>query len=274
MSFSSKIAQLWGDASKGVQNAQDFIKSELISKIANEPGLQEAWKMLMLSSNIIPVAKSRGEYTPVLPSWLNNTLVGTGSVIGIANAFVTSNISSVLGAATGLSTVLGGNSTETLSQVLMMPNIEGIPISSNKVITSRSADTSEQVLIVQSTAQKKYWTDNVVPHLKEWQINGFITSSLSIDQGFVIKPSLDLQLKFLDICMLSRRPVLFKNGRGEFIFVQITNLQTVETPEYNNGIEITVSLKEYVPYEVTTEIQEIDVAVQDLSELEMLQNIS
>lgn len=273
MSFSSKIAQLWGNASKGVQNAQDFIKSELISKIANEPELQEAWKVLMLSSNIIPVAKSRGKYTPVLPPWVNNTLNSTGSVIGIANAFVTNNISSILGASTGLSTVLGA-STETLSSVLMMPNIEGIPISSNKVITSRNADTSEQVLIVQSTSQKKYWTDNVVPHLKEWQINGYITSSLSIDQGFVIKPSLDLQMKFLDICMLSRRPVLFKNARGEFIFVQITNLQTVESPEYNNAVEITISLKEYVPYEVTTEIQEIDVAVQDLSKLKILQNIS
>ena len=54
---------------------------------------------------------------------------------------------------------------------------------------------------------------------------------------------------------------IFKTNRGEFVKVQITNLQTVEEASYNNGIEVTLSLKEYNPYFVDTITGENEIAV-------------
>ena len=115
-------------------------------------------------------------------------------------------------------------------------------------------------MIVQSTSSKEYWTDNAVPKLKEWHIEGYITTSLSLDSQYLIKPSLKMQMNFLDICAASRRPVLFKDNRGEFMFVQITNLQTEEEATYNNAIKVSISLKEYKPYKVKNMASAIDVA--------------
>lgn len=135
-------------------------------------------------------------------------------------------------------------------KTLVLPNIEGVPISTSVMNTTREVEIGEQVMIVQSTTQKQYWTDNAVPKLKEWTLEGYITPALTLDQQYLIKPSLKMQINFLDTCAKSRRPVLFKDNRGEFMFVQITNLQTTEEASYNNAIKVNISLREYKPFEV------------------------
>lgn len=141
------------------------------------------------------------------------------------------------------------NQVETLAmQALVQPNIAGIPISSPKVETNRDIEVSESMVIVQSEAVKQYWTDNSVPRLKEWTVEGYLTSMSPLDSGHIIKPTLQWQAYYLDVCAKSRRPVLFKTNRGEFVKVQITNLHTTEEASYNNGIHITATLKEYNPY--------------------------
>ena len=108
---------------------------------------------------------------------------------------------------------------------------------------------------------EKYWTDNAVPRLKEWVVTGYLTPTTPLDNGLVIKPSLQWQIHYLTVCADSRRPVMFKTNRGEFVKVQITNLHTTEEASYNNGIEVSISLKEYNPYFVDSGVGENEIAI-------------
>jgi hypothetical protein len=54
---------------------------------------------------------------------------------------------------------------------------------------------------------------------------------------------------------------MFKTNRGEFVKVQITNLHTIEEASYNNGIEVSISLKEYNPYFVDSGTGENEIAI-------------
>lgn len=137
-----------------------------------------------------------------------------------------------------------------LQKALIQPNLAGIPISSAKVETNKEVEISESMVIVQSKSTKQYQTDNAVPRLKEWIVTGYLTSVSPLDIGCLIKPTLQWQIFYLETCADSRRPVIFKTNRGEFKKVQITNLHTVEEASYNNGIEISVTLKEYNPYTI------------------------
>ena len=152
-------------------------------------------------------------------------------------------------------------------KALVEPNIEGIPISSPQVVSDREIDVGEQMMIVQSTTQKKYWTDNAVPHLKTWTVEGYITTQLSLDNYYISKPSLRMQHEFLDICAASRRPVLFKDNKGDFRLVQIMSLHTEEVAEYNNAIKVTIQLKEYKPFQVGTFTNISKVAGKDISSI-------
>lgn len=153
------------------------------------------------------------------------------------------------------STSIPGRTTSMLMEVdraLMMPNIAGIPITTTSHVMSRDVEISEQQVIVQAEGLRRYWTDNAVPRLKEFNIEGYLTSnSPVIDRGVTLKPSLTLQQFYLDTAAASRRPVLYKSSRGEFMKVQITNLRFEEDPTYNNCIKIRCAMKEYNPYVVT-----------------------
>ena len=149
-----------------------------------------------------------------------------------------------------------------IAKATVEPNIAGIPISSATVDTNREIEVSESQVIVQSTKTKKYWTDNAVPRLKEWTISGYLTSLSPLDTGQYIKPSLQWQAYYLDICAKSRRPVTFKTNRGEFCKVQITNLHTVEEASYNNAIKVEISLKEYNPYFIDSDMGENKIAIR------------
>lgn len=167
----------------------------------------------------------------------------------------------VADAGNSLSPTLGSHVVQDWEKTLAEPNIAGVPISASRVETDREVEISESMVIVQDAAQKKYWTDNAVPRLKEWSIEGYLTSASALDSGFVIKPSLTWQMYYLDVCAKSRRPVMFKTNRGEFVKVQITSLKTDEDATYNNAIKVYISLKEYNPYIVSADIRDIGIAV-------------
>ena len=160
---------------------------------------------------------------------------------------------------------VAGRVSNIVNKAIAEPNIAGIPISTAKVETNRNIEVSESMVIVQSTKSRKYWTDNAVPRLKEWTIDGYLTVTSPLDSGCLIKPSLQWQAYYLDVCAKSRRPVMFKTNRGEFVKVQITNLHTNEEASYNNVIQVTISLKEYNPYIINNNPEENKVAIRSVA---------
>lgn len=228
----------WGKLSEfkaGVQNTTEAAIISALDAVLSSPETRGIFDTLMFANNMASMKRNTGggSSIPLIGALMSRTLLGSG-----------------FAAATTL-----------MEQALVQPNVAGIPISSGRVETNRDVEVAESMVIVQSTASKQYWTDNAVPRLKEWTVNGYLTPASALDNGAIIKPSLQWQIYYLDVCAKSRRPVIFKTNRGEFVKVQITNLQTVEEASYNNCIEVTLSLKEYNPYFVDTITGENEIAV-------------
>lgn len=182
-------------------------------------------------------------------SLLASTKAVRGTMSLIANSVVGSDFFST--AKTGLSKA--ADLLNKLNQLLMSPNIEGIPINATSVKVSREVDISESLVIVQDTYGKDYKTDNAVPHLREWNLEGYLTSVSNLDNMLLIKPTLILQMKYLDACAASRKPVWFKTDNNEFFKVQITRLYFERVAESTNAVHVLVSLKEFKPYIVEDE---------------------
>jgi hypothetical protein len=173
--------------------------------------------------------------------------------------YVASFMDAIIGSDVGQALV-NNQAFALINKAMVEPNIAGIPISAPKIETNKDVEISEQMVIVQSSDTKKYWTDNAVPRLKEWTVTGYLTSFTPLDTGLLIKPSLAWQIYFLNVCADSRRPVVFKTNRNEFVKVQIMNLHTTEEASYNNAIEVSITLKEYNPMMVQEETGGIQVA--------------
>ena len=182
-------------------------------------------------------------------SLLASTKAVRGTLSLIANSVVGSDFFST--AKTGLSKA--ADLLNKLNQLLMSPNIEGIPINATSVKVSREVDISESLVIVQDTYGKDYKTDNAVPHLREWNLEGYLTSVSNLDNMLLIKPTLMLQMKYLDACAASRKPVWFKTDNNEFFKVQITRLYFERVAESTNAVHVLVNLKEFKPYIVEDE---------------------
>lgn len=182
-------------------------------------------------------------------SLLASTKAVRGTLSLIANSVVGSDFFST--AKTGL--LKATDLLNKLNQLLMSPNIEGIPINATSVKVSREVDISESLVIVQDTYGKDYKTDNAVPHLREWNLEGYLTSVSNLDNMLLIKPTLMLQMKYLDACAASRKPVWFKTDNNEFFKVQITRLYFERVAESTNAVHVLVSLKEFKPYIVEDE---------------------
>ena len=182
-------------------------------------------------------------------SLLASTKAVRGTMSLIANSVVGSDFFST--AKTGLSKA--ADLLNKLNQLLMSPNIEGIPINATSVKVSREVDISESLVIVQDTYGKDYKTDNAVPHLREWNLEGYLTSISNLDNMLLIKPTLMLQMKYLDACAASRKPVWFKTDNNEFFKVQITRLYFERVAQSTNAVHVLVNLKEFKPYIVEDE---------------------
>lgn len=238
------LSTIWGTltGSKKGNNKQEVAIIELLDLILRSKKMEIAFETVVLSNNMASSYKNNhGSY----PANTSEGLVPLYSAIQSINTSVHSAVAIKL-----------------LDEALAQPNIAGIPISSAKVETNREIEISESMVIVQTTKNRKYWTDNAVPRLKEWTIEGYLTSTSPIDTGCLIKPSLQWQAYYLDVCAKSRRPVLFKTNRGEFTQVQITSFHTVEEASYNNAIQVSISLKEYNPYTIASTPREEKIATK------------
>ena len=251
-----KVNTTWDAVNTAVEDAQNAATYAIMDAIISDSGWKTAYEAVMLSASAAQALRNQS-----LQQRQNAaTVTGLGLQVASALSGVIGLLDVSLVTEAAAAYALGKASLflqDLWEKTLMLPNIEGVPISSSTVNTSHEVDVGEQPMIVQSTSKKQYWTDNAVPKLKEWTIDGYITSSLALDNLYLIKPSLKMQMNFLDTCAASRRPVLFKDNRGEFIFVNIMNLQTTEEASYNNAIKVTISLKEYKPFKVTNAVAQI-----------------
>lgn len=251
-----KVNTTWDTVNTAVEDAQNAATYAIMDAIISDSGWKTAYEAVMLSTSAAQALRNQS-----LQQRQNaSTVTGLGLEVASALSGVIGLLDVSLVTEAAAAYALGKASLflqDLWEKTLMLPNIEGVPISSSTVNTSREVDVGEQPMIVQSTSKKQYWTDNAVPKLREWTIDGYITSSLALDNLYLIKPSLKMQMNFLDTCAASRRPVLFKDNRGEFIFVNIMNLQTTEEASYNNAIKVTISLKEYKPFKVTNTVAQI-----------------
>lgn len=228
---SFKLWDTLSSAGKWASNTSESAIIGVLNAILNNKLVETAFKTVMLGNNAASMYKNvHGRYAAN-----TNDVVGT-----LLDAIrVQKYASEAFPTASTL-----------IDQALTQPNLAGIPISTAKVETNKEVEISESVVIIQSKSSKAYQTDNAVPRLKEWTLTGYLTSLSPLDTGLIIKPSLNWQIYYLNTCADSRRPVLFKTNRGEFVKVQITNLHTTEEASYNNNISVTISLKEYNPYTV------------------------
>lgn len=214
-------------------------------------------------------------------AWLETTMLAPMAHVGV----ILASGSSLMGAGTALNVpvasavaMLGGgvasggigNLGAYLIPDLVSPNIEGIPICSSTIRSSRENEVSEQAVIIQESQSKEYKTDNSVPRLMIWHIDGYITSMNDLnktkgwpgasglgymgafmqgpDSGVPIKPTLILQKEYIDACQTSRRPVWFKTNDCQFKLVQIVDHEFEQTTEAANAVHATITLKEFNPY--------------------------
>lgn len=273
------FADLLDDTITAISGKKDNLWNQITGENARERGIAVMMDSIITSSTLKDVYEtvmlnaSGRQALRAMKGTLNTVTMDPRAVtVGYeVQALGLADISVITGA--GISAIAGLISDEMQDlweKTLMVPNIEGVPISTATIDTSRDVDIGDEMMIVQSTAQKQYWTDNAVPKLKEWTVSGYITTQLSLDSLYLVKPSLKMQHEFLDICASSRRPVLFKDNRGEFRFVQIMNLSTTEEASYNNAIKVTISLKEYKPFTVDNVTSLVDTATQDSTLLGLL----
>jgi len=237
---------LWESLSSVNKAAGNTTKAAIVAEldaILGSKNVEAVFSAVIIANNTASLHKNiHGTYAA-------NTNNVTGTLLNAINSIKDAPLSVV------------PKATELINKACAMPNIAGIPISSAKVETNKEVEISESMVIVQSKRTKQYWTDNAVPRLKEWTVSGYLTSTSPLDSGLQVKPSLKWQAYYLDVCADSRRPVLFKTQRGEFVKVQITNLHTVEDASYNNAIEATISLKEYNPYFIQSNTGDNEIAV-------------
>lgn len=218
------------------------------------------------------VFTSQGDaFVDAVTEWLETVMIAPAAHIAIIEA--SSSALTAAGSALNIpvSTAVSfvsnklGEVGEFLLPDLLNPNIEGIPISAAKVTDSRESEVSEVPLIMQQAdlRKKTYNTDNVVPRLMEWDIDGYITSFNDLNKtkgwplnfprtdpeaGMSIKLTLVLQEEYLDACQLSRKPVWFKTANSKFKLVQIVSKRIDSEPTNNNGKHISITLREFNPY--------------------------
>lgn len=211
------------------------------------------------------------ETTMIAPMAHVGVILASGSSLMAAGTALNLPVSTAVSALNGAIGQGGiGNLGNYLIPDLVNPNIEGIPISSPAIRSSRENDVSEQAVIVQDSKTKEYRTDNSVPKPMEWHIDGYITSMNDLnktkgwpgasglgtmgnwmkgpDAGVPIKPTLILQKEYLDACQTSRRPVWFKTEDCQFKLVQIVNHVFEKSASQANAVHVTIELKEFNPY--------------------------
>lgn len=125
------------------------------------------------------------------------------------------------------------------------PNIDGIIIRASKESSSRDVDVSQKLLLRLQDSSKEYAIDNSVPHLRQWKIEGYITSSSILGRGLTVKPDLLYKLTLLDSFSKSRLPVLFKSSDMRFNKVLISHYDYEYDPKATNAAHVNITLQEF-----------------------------
>lgn len=144
-----------------------------------------------------------------------------------------------------------------LMAAVIIPNIEGIPIFSHKISTGRDVELSEQSLImtgeVGTGKTRMRFVDNAVPRLRIWNVQGHILSIAPVlDYASIVKPSLMMEIDYLDAMAKSGKPVWFKTHTNEFVRCQIQQFNFEWTADKSTGVSISMTLKEYAPLFMST----------------------
>jgi hypothetical protein len=167
------------------------------------------------------------------------------------------------GASNALSSIAGNNtiasfftgiastSLSELSQAIKAFStqvvLNGIPILTESVKLVHSVDIPSTMVIDETTRNKNFVTDNTAPRPRVWTVSGYLTSlAPTIESYMIIKPTLLLQRKILELAINSRDKVKIKLNTGEIIDVYIQQLSIEDNAKAMNASIINVTVSEAV----------------------------
>jgi Flp pilus assembly secretin CpaC len=128
----------------------------------------------------------------------------------------------LLGAIVGV----GAEALENVLTSLQQPSLCFVPILSESLSLRRTVDIGTTMLITQADQKKDYITDNAAPRPRTWTGTGYISSlSPMLENGVLIKPTVQAQQAILEAAIDSRQKVKFKTDTGEVVDVLIQDLQ-------------------------------------------------
>ena len=128
----------------------------------------------------------------------------------------------LLGALVGV----GAEALENVLTSLQQPSLCFVPILSESLSLRRTVDIGTTMLITQADQKKDYITDNAAPRPRTWTGTGYISSlSPILENGVLIKPTVQAQQAVLEAAIDSRQKVKFKTDMGEVVDVLIQDLQ-------------------------------------------------
>ena len=261
MNLASKVGTKVTDAYDTAKaKVQDMKENDTIKKAVNE-------KIDEINNHVISTDET--EFEKIIYSYLDtvntdplvhwSVIAASGVSTGSKRFNMFTATDYFVGAIPGASGLKDNKAVELLNYILkitMDPNIEGIPIGTSQISVTRDVDISESCFIVPQANNKEYRADNAVPRLREWTVNGYLsTMSTFADYGLVIKPTIIVQMKLLDTYAKSRRPVWFKTSNGTFHRVQIKHMQITQDPTMMNGAKIDLVLKEYYPIVINSTLR-------------------
>lgn len=125
--------------------------------------------------------------------------------------------------------------------------LNGIPILTESVKLVHSVDIPSTMVIDETTRNKNFVTDNTAPRPRVWTVSGYLTSlAPSIESYMMIKPTILLQRKILELAINSRDKVKIKLNTGEIIDVYIQQLSIEDNAKAMNASIINVTVSEAV----------------------------
>ena len=140
--------------------------------------------------------------------------------------------------------------TNRMLALFLQPSLSGIPIFCQEEDSTRTIDVSEEPLIIQKAGSStEYVTDNSVARPRDWTLHGHLMAFEPLTAGLINNPALNLMRATLDLYAKSGRPVLYKGYDMVFRKVLITQYSWKFAANVQNGIEVNIGLKEYVPAE-------------------------
>lgn len=243
-------------AYRPVNNQQVFYDNE-----SSTPLLSESMAKVKSWLSSVYMSPTAHKVNIHLGALLNGTNAVTGvHRFGNIGSFLQSAIAVVGLPSNAISSLLQISSISSemnaILDELKNPNIGGIPIHAESESESQDGDVQQQLLIKASEqgGGKSYNTDNVVLKPKTWQLKGYLMATKgALDTSLIIKPSLLLQRKMLQLYMESRMPVVFKTHDNRYFTALISHMDTSYVVQALNALQINLTLTEFNALSVESE---------------------